>query len=181
MRWDKQWKQRQCSPTIFEWILLYHQISFRFPKNKVKMRASEISSNLGFEFWCRSKISSLDYPRLANLKFGLLDLSLHAYTGLASSFSLVMWEGGCDSLVVYNLTWALYALASGEIRVTVTVWRRLVRWCSAQSVTVTHTSSGRGGTLQTRSTCKPIGARCEHTTSIPFIFEYGNNFSNLIK
>ena len=26
-------------------------------------------SYLGFEFWCRSKISSLDYPRLANLKF----------------------------------------------------------------------------------------------------------------
>ena len=27
----------------------------------------------------------MDYPRLANLKFGLLDLSLHAYTGVTQS------------------------------------------------------------------------------------------------
>ena len=29
----------------------------------------------------------MDYPRLANLKFGLLGLSLHAYTGVAQNIS----------------------------------------------------------------------------------------------
>ena len=47
---------------------------------------AELLSDLGFEFRCRwkiklSKISSLDYPSLANIEFGLFDFSSHAYTG----------------------------------------------------------------------------------------------------
>ena len=48
----------------------------------------ELLSYLGFKFRCRSKIASLDCLRLANLKFGLLDLSLHAYTEVAQNINV---------------------------------------------------------------------------------------------